>query len=76
MKCEYCIYFSRFGDGVVGECRMNPPIVVMSLSDAYDRGESRWPQVTQDNWCGQFRAKKENPLKGIPPFTLLTPMEK
>lgn len=49
-NCWNCRFW--FGDdGRSGECRRNPPTVLK-----YNE-ESQFPEVSRDDWCGEWRAK-------------------
>ena len=45
--------------GETGICRRYPPVVIMEIRDGDSRrGEefSVWPEVSADNWCGEYAA--------------------
>jgi len=53
--CVNCDYY--FGSEKDGECRFNPPVVVVGqLEDGY-QVRSLWPKVEAEAFCGKFEAK-------------------
>lgn len=63
--CESCRYFSRGEDtrDVVGQCRFHAPkpghaSKVGARDNARIFGE--WPWVFGDDWCGEYKARKES----------------
>ena len=48
--CEKCRFFDANFGGLTGECRKNSPIL--------HNGETRWPMVAMNEWCGDFETKK------------------
>ena len=53
--CAACRYFEVFEDGVVGHCRRYPPPEAGGMDiDTLDYIESRWPIVSNEDWCGEW----------------------
>lgn len=54
--CKDCIYYYKrydnWGNLILSSCRLNPP--------DYDR---RFPDVKEDDWCGEFETLEEYRLK-------------
>lgn len=48
MKCSDCSYYQH------DICRRYPPKVFLAPPGG-ERYEMVWPEVYQDNWCGEFR---------------------
>ncbi len=65
--CETCAAFNRVYEGGIGECRLNPPVFNLSAihalntySDRYEiSGDFEFPEVTEKEWCCQWRKKED-----------------
>ena len=58
-KCPKCDFY----DVNFGQCRVMPPVVQYSAVPHGEGGgriqnERGWPNVSPDDWCGQFKTKK------------------
>ena len=54
VACGNCLYWDRlpqFENQQVGECRVCPPAITMSVDNLCG---GVWPHVMDDKWCGQF----------------------
>ncbi len=51
-RCIDCIFVSQDTQGYSRTCRYNPPTV-------YGNGQSGWPYVGIDYWCGKFEAAEK-----------------
>lgn len=54
--CGTCVFFARFeGNPAEGDCRFNPPTVVMRRrGDDQPLTVSDWPMVQLTWWCGRW----------------------
>jgi hypothetical protein len=65
-SCKDCFYFEPFGtQGLVaqkrptGKCRRNAPTPsFVSGVRTVRRDPDNWPVVAEDDWCGEYRARK------------------
>jgi hypothetical protein len=61
-QCKDCAYFSEGSpsDSKKGECRINPPCVLIfpSMSGSSPRPVTYFPVVPPDYWCGQYKSGK------------------
>ncbi len=48
-RCEQCVYYDQNRGGFFGWCRIRAPVT--------SENGTFWPEVNQDDWCGEFRAK-------------------
>lgn len=60
--CDGCKFFKPSGpDGYEGECRRHAPRATLNPRTAADGDVKRqlvyWPEITADEWCGEFEAK-------------------
>ncbi len=54
--CVKCAYWnSQASDS--GECRRQPPQAISFKVDSETKFETRFPQTTGSDWCGEFKAK-------------------
>ena len=55
MNCGTCRWFNPTHTSPVStdECRRNAPI----FGGPY--GQTNWPRVTKDDWCGEYEEKKD-----------------
>lgn len=54
--CKTCRFADTDGlDGLI--CRRNPPLVQMYTINREHFAESWWPEVEDDDWCGEWKAK-------------------
>lgn len=52
ISCANCKYWKRYSDyDDRGECRRHSPVYNI-------HGTSRWPQVIETDWCGDFEKKE------------------
>lgn len=64
MCCENCLYFEKT-DERFGECRRHAPqpnpcsFVTKMESVGKIHTDIHWPKVFNNNWCGQFGARKK-----------------
>ena len=64
MCCEKCLYFHKTEE-VFGECRRHAPqpnacyYVPKMQSVGSIHVDAHWPKVFNNNWCGQFGARKK-----------------
>ena len=70
-KCENCVFWRKLEpQHVYADCRRYPPQFSFSVDvrrDGYGRDvdkitvsrfpNGQWPNVHQDDWCGEFRAE-------------------
>lgn len=59
-------YLVATGDWHTGDCRFNPPQLVTLDTlggDAEVEHTERWPDMSPDQWCGQYQPKSEADLK-------------
>jgi len=74
ITCLSCAYFARL-DEAVGDCRIRPPEVLAPLlaenPSSFDLPEptakrllkaTRFPVVSDADWCGQHSTRREEPL--------------
>ena len=68
MRCEFCEFYEKNPDKIdvpvvdapVGECRKNPPTVVVyklqriSESDTVVDSSGIFPRMPPDGWCGEY----------------------
>ena len=54
-KCEDCKYFEQCNK-FLGWCRRNPPTILLT-EDRF--GDGVWPNVSQEDWCGEFVEEPE-----------------
>lgn len=77
MNCAHCVYFERVGENH-GECRRHAPqpnaAVFVSKMDQVGKIKTdiHWPKVYDNNWCGQFGARKKGVAK--PPESAAKPV--
>ncbi len=55
-ECDKCIYFRDFGNKI-GECRRNAPVIVERSDRVWPNTETKWPIVSDYEWCGEFKKK-------------------
>lgn len=60
-KCSNCEYFERYtDDSMAGQCRRFPPQVYPEHPDRTNRrANQKFPEVHEDDWCGEFKQKDE-----------------
>jgi hypothetical protein len=58
--CETCQYWEA-GE-LMGECRLNPPQVIIWSEDNLPMHKTVWPITNALEWCGWFEEKKWKPL--------------
>jgi hypothetical protein len=56
MTCETCKFFVLTPDHGGGQCRRNSPTA--KFTDGNKRNNVVWPQVSPEDWCGDFVAKE------------------
>jgi len=54
--CSACAYWNA-NDGNIGECRRKAPQSVVFAVDESTRFETRFPETTASDWCGEFAPK-------------------
>ena len=54
--CEACAYWNTM-DGKKGECRRHAPQTIAFEVDDDVRVESRFPETSKEDWCGDFSPK-------------------
>lgn len=61
-SCRTCRYYEAW-DGLRGDCRRNPPVILLRLATASqdDEFESKgmFPMVYQNRWCGEWSERQE-----------------
>lgn len=63
MKCVDCKYFHQMqGWTDSGECRFNPPQWATEGDCGDNRPQSWFPNVKNEDWCGQFKGRVEVPF--------------
>jgi hypothetical protein len=68
MNCANCVYFERIAENH-GECRRHAPhpnsAVYVPKVDQVGKikTDMHWPKVYDNNWCGQFGARKKGQAK-------------
>jgi len=56
VKCDSCVFWCRNDkDSVLGECRKNPPAVVIYPDADYG---TLWPETLETDWCGEHQHAK------------------
>jgi len=58
--CTNCAYYHATDkDRLAGECRINPPIVVVAgVTGEAIQTVCNWPKVDALDWCGQFLSRE------------------
>jgi hypothetical protein len=51
-KCAECIYWEPMG-GAFGECRVNPPIIIVN-KEKLNENVGSWPTTQKKDWCGRY----------------------
>lgn len=54
--CQSCRHWNALSQ-VEGECRRQPPQAISFKVNEEVRFETRFPQTTAQDWCGEFTAK-------------------
>ena len=58
--CTECLAFHLEPGKSLGECRLQPPAVIL---DDNDQVWSMWPKVGTDDWCLEFTPKSYGSLR-------------
>jgi hypothetical protein len=53
-RCSTCRFFYAFPNGGGAWCRRYPPQI-------YDVGQTNFPRVGGDDWCGEWRLARTTP---------------
>jgi hypothetical protein len=54
-ECATCRYWQTGVTTTSGQCRFNPPTLVMRQQGAgVDYLDSRWPKTSSVEWCGKW----------------------
>lgn len=64
MNCKTCKFFYSFGK-VLGECRAHPPSFESPHVNDWNTNDKRgyWPDVLENEWCGEYKEKVANEEK-------------
>lgn len=64
--CGNCEFWQVYGEGEnhSGDCRRNPPMPYAESDDDGDTEtiQSYFPPTEWEEWCGEFKARKTQPL--------------
>lgn len=73
--CSNCKYWEGKAEPN-GECRINPPIVLLLDKEA-GKTSSQWPATQSTDWCGQFvkAVSKAKPVKPYVEIRRVSPEE-
>lgn len=59
-RCDACQFYVRFEGSFNGRCQRFPPIPYSSMHSAF-------PEVSQSQWCGEFKKREEKePVPEMP----------
>ena len=60
--CPTCIFWREHGLKIgTGECRVNPPTLVVIEDKDLSHGasyDSQWPVTDSDDWCGKWETNR------------------
>ena len=55
MNCGTCVFLFKSDDQEGGECRRYPPIPVVEVQAGSSDGWTIvWPDMNDDEWCGEY----------------------
>lgn len=61
-SCRGCAFWQPHAPHL-GECRVLPPVILRSPNGEH---ETWWPEVAEDDWCGQHRPRSARTALGLP----------